>query len=54
MGFKGFVKWQTDKLVGQKINQFDVDKAKTEFNFTSKTELLYGLKATIKNFYISN
>ena len=54
MGFKGFVKWQTDKLVGQKINQFNVDKAKTEFNFTSKTDLLYGLKATIKNFYISN
>ena len=54
MGFKGQIKWQTDKLVGQKINQFNIDRAKKEFDFVAKTSLINGLKETIKDFYLKS
>lgn len=52
-GFRGEVKWLTDKPEGQKRRWFDVSKAKNDFGFTAKTSLGEGLKRTV-DWYISN
>ena len=47
MNFRGEVKWDITKVVGQKFNQFDVSLAKEKINFEAKTSLINGLNDTI-------
>lgn len=46
--FKGKIIWDTSKPDGQPRRLLDVSKAEKEFGFKAKTELLKGLKNTIK------
>ncbi|WP_105619003.1 GDP-L-fucose synthase family protein [Vallitalea okinawensis] len=47
-GFKGEIKWNTDKPDGQPRRCLDTKKAEIEFNFVAKTEFIDGLEKTIK------
>lgn len=48
VGFKGNIKWDASKPDGQPRRCLDVSKAKKEFEFEAKTNLLEGLKKTIE------
>jgi GDP-L-fucose synthase len=48
MNYKNEILWDTSKPDGQPRRILDTSKAKKEFGFTAKTELVSGLKKTIK------
>ena len=56
VGFKGSIKRDTSKPDGQTRRCLDVSKAKKEFGFEAKTNLLEGLKKTIEwyKLYLDN
>lgn len=48
VGYKGKIKWNTQKPDGQPRRKLDVSRAKQEFGFVAKTTLPEGLKKTIE------
>ena len=46
-GFDGRITWDTSKPNGQPRRKLDIDKAKTEFGFVSRTTFADGLRATV-------
>lgn len=52
-GFKGRIKWLTDKPDGQPRRCLDTTRATQEFGFTAKTDFREGLRNTI-DWYIAN
>ena len=52
VGYKGGVRWNTDKPNGQPRRKLDTSKAKERFGFEASTEFDEGLRATI-NWYIN-
>ena len=46
-GFKGEIVWDTTKPDGQPRRCLDTSKAKNEFGFTAKTDLVTGIKKTV-------
>ena len=47
-GFKGKIKWNTEKPDGQPRRMLDTTRAKKEFGFYAKTSFEEGLKKTYK------
>jgi GDP-L-fucose synthase len=47
VGFNGKIEWDKTKPDGQPRRRLDTTKAKTEFGFTAKTDLEFGLRQTI-------
>lgn len=47
VGYKGEIKWDTTKPDGQPRRRLEVDRAKKEFGFISKTSFEVGLRKTI-------
>ena len=54
MGYKGEIKWQSDKPDGQPRRCLDTSKAKSLLGFEAKTDLQTGLKQTIEWFLNDN
>lgn len=52
MGFDGKISWDPSKPSGQPRRCLDIFKAKTEFGFRAKTDLVTGLQATV-DWYLS-
>ena len=46
-GFKGEIRWDTEKPDGQPKRRLDVSRAKERFGFEAKTNFDEGLKATV-------
>ncbi len=53
-GFKGQIKWDSDKPGGQKRRTFDISKAQNLLDFAAKTNLEEGLKRTCEWFERNN
>lgn len=53
VGYDGRISWDSSKPDGQPRRCLDTDKARREFDFEAKTELLNGLRKTI-DWYVKN